>query len=117
MDSSSSKSRGWAGEESTVDIVLPDDSVFNSYYKYGPTPDNPMGIGTSSSTTGHTGAEILGNVVRLHFIDGGRGDGDLLVNGSLSDPGGLVDVDRGCALVSVSRVLTIRRDPTLGHDR
>src|SRR5439155_22584941 len=38
--------------------------------------------------TGTTGAQIAGNVVTLHFVDGGRGDSDGLANGVIDDPGG-----------------------------
>jgi hypothetical protein len=37
---------------------------------------------------GATGAQISGNVVTLHFVDGGRGDADGIANGVIADPGG-----------------------------
>src|SRR5262249_6084064 len=35
-----------------------------------------------------TGAEIHGNEIILHFVDGRRGDDDLTANGVIVDPGG-----------------------------
>ena len=55
---------------------------------------------------GFTGAEILSDRVILHFIDGERGDGDLVPNGVIVEPGGPaflsdepIEVSGGCALV------------------
>ena len=35
-----------------------------------------------------TGAEINGNVITLHFIDGLRGNEEITANGSIKEPGG-----------------------------
>ena len=37
---------------------------------------------------GQTGAEINGNLVTLHFVDGQRGDDDLTPDGKIIDQGG-----------------------------
>ena len=61
----------------------------NSYWKYGGTPDEPSDHWyqfTYDAQTG-TGAKIDGNTITLHFVDGGRGDADLTVNGQIADPG------------------------------
>jgi uncharacterized repeat protein (TIGR01451 family) len=58
------------------------------WWKYGPTPDNPTPHWYEFSYDGVTGAEISGNVVTLHFVDGQRGDSDLTANGIIVDPGG-----------------------------
>ena len=75
------------GGQISVELLLPDDSV-ESYYKYGSTPGNRENHWYQYNFDGNTGAEIDGNKVTLHFIDGARGDGDLLANGSITDPGG-----------------------------
>jgi len=35
-----------------------------------------------------TGAVIVGNIITLHFVDGQRGDSDLVADGVIVDPGG-----------------------------
>ena len=55
--------------------------------EYGPTPDNPVNHWYEFGFDGQTGAEINGNLVTLHFVDGQRGDSDLAVNGVIVDPG------------------------------
>lgn len=62
--------------------------VVNTYYKYGPTPNNPIPHWYEFLFDGTTGAEIVGNQVILHFVDGMRGDGDLSANGVVVEPGG-----------------------------
>jgi predicted outer membrane repeat protein len=59
-----------------------------TYYKYGPTPDNPTAHWYDFSYDGETGAEVSGNTVILHLCDGKRGDQDLTENGTIVDPGG-----------------------------
>ncbi len=58
------------------------------YRKYGPTPGNASPHWYNFMYNGQTGAEISGNVVTLHFIDGQRGDDDLTANGTIVDQGG-----------------------------
>jgi hypothetical protein len=50
-------------------------------YRYGPTPDNPVPHWYNFDFDGTTGAEIAGNRVILHLVDGQRGDDDLVANG------------------------------------
>jgi hypothetical protein len=57
------------------------------FYKFGPTPDNPVDHLYEFSFNGETGAEFSGNEVILHFVDGKRGDSDLTKNGIIVDPG------------------------------
>ncbi len=77
-----------AGASTTVVVKLPDGVVVNDYYKYGPTPDNPALHWYSFMFDGQTGAEISGNIITLHFVDGLRGDDDLIANGQIVDQGG-----------------------------
>jgi len=57
------------------------------YFKFGPTPDNPVDHFYEFDFDGETGAEFNGNVITLHFVDGKRGDADLTANGIIVDPG------------------------------
>ena len=59
----------------------------DTYYAFGPTADNATPHWYEFLYDGMTGAEINGNLVTLHFVDGQRGDSDLEVNGAILDPG------------------------------
>lgn len=74
----------------TMTLYLPVGSAPTTYYKYGPTPSDPTNHWYEFLYDGTTGAEITGDVITLHFVDGLRGDNDLLVNGTIVDPGGPV---------------------------
>jgi hypothetical protein len=77
------------GSSTSVAMELPTDYHPNTYYMYGPTPDNASPHWYAFLYDGHTGAEFFGNnYVVLHFVDGQRGDADLIANGHISDPGG-----------------------------
>ena len=77
-----------AGSGATLALVLPDGSTVNNYLKFGPTPDNPTPHWYEFMYDGQTGAEIQGDIVYLHFVDGLRGDDDLAANGQILDQGG-----------------------------
>jgi len=77
-----------SGGATTVTIYLPDGSTPDTYYKYGPTPTNTTYHWYDFSFDGTTGAEINGNIITLHFVDGDRGDDDLSANGKIVDDGG-----------------------------
>jgi cyclophilin family peptidyl-prolyl cis-trans isomerase len=72
----------------TVTVILPEGESPTTYYKYGPTPDNPKAHWYEFLYDGETGAEINGNRVTLHLVDGARGDSDLAADGTIVDPGG-----------------------------
>jgi hypothetical protein len=72
----------------TVKLYLPDGAEPITYFKYGPTPDDPTDHWYEFMYDGETGAEIDGNVITLHFVDGQRGDDDLATNGKVVDQGG-----------------------------
>ncbi|MBW1894805.1 MAG: hypothetical protein JRI91_14075 [Deltaproteobacteria bacterium] len=76
------------GGATTVTIYLPDGAAPDTYYKYGPTPGNTSPHWYEFLFDGTTGAEINGNVITLHFVDGDRGDDDLTANGIIVDDGG-----------------------------
>ena len=78
-----------AGGAVTVELHLPDTFFPDAYYKYGPTPDEPVPHWYEFSYNGQTGARIEGHQVGLHLIDGQRGDDDLIDdNGVIVDIGG-----------------------------
>jgi len=68
-------------------LTLHGNETVATYYKYGPTPDAPTPHWYEFLYDGTTGAEIDGNTITLHFVDGQRGDADLIANGVLVDPG------------------------------
>ncbi|MEA1946583.1 MAG: CFI-box-CTERM domain-containing protein [Thermodesulfobacteriota bacterium] len=76
------------GDPVTITLYFPDGVSFDTYYKYGPTPDNATNHWYEFFYDSKTGAEINGNVITLHFVDGMRGDDDLTANGTISDIGG-----------------------------
>lgn len=97
-----------AGGAVSMSMTLPAGEAPVSYYKFGPTPDNTAPHWYEFLYDGETGAEISGNVINLHFVDGKRGDSDLdATNGVIADPGGpavaapvtgVADSGGGCSL-------------------
>ncbi len=84
------------GEAVTVTLYLHGGETVDYYYKYGYTPDNNELHWYEFMYDGETGAEINGDVITLHFVDGLRGDEDITVNGSIKEPGGpMKDVSTG----------------------
>jgi YD repeat-containing protein len=81
-----------AGACTTVTLYLPRDETIDTYYKYGPTTDNPTDHWYEFLFNGRTGAQIFheGGQTRivLYLCDGERGDSDLTVNGRIDEPGG-----------------------------
>ncbi len=77
-----------AGKSAFVSLYFPEDAAPATYYKYGPTPDQPQDHWYEFMFNGETGAEIDGNVVTLHFIDGKRGDDVYTLDGKIMDIGG-----------------------------
>jgi hypothetical protein len=71
------------GGTAAVRMVLPEHAAPTGYFKQDAT-----GALYSFDFDGTTGAVIDGNVVTLHFVDGGRGDLDGKANGVVVDPGG-----------------------------
>jgi CSLREA domain-containing protein len=76
------------GSFAEVKVFLPAGSAPTSYHRYGPTPGNPTPHWYEWLYGGVTGAEISGNQITLHLLDGGLGDDDLAANGTIVDPGG-----------------------------
>ena len=74
--------------ETTVILYFPGGTSFNTYYKYGPTPSDDVDHWYEFLDDGQTGAEINGDVITLHLVDGIRGDDDLTATGIVTDIGG-----------------------------
>lgn len=90
------------GGAADVAVTLPWIAV-RRWWKYGRTPDNLTPHWYDFTFDGTTGAEINGNVVTLHFVDGQRGDEDLTANGVIVDPGGPSEFPFATYLPSVQR--------------
>jgi len=74
-----------------VDLIVHTGALPDSYYKYGPTALNQVKHWYQfdyDPQTG-TGANVNGNVITLHLVDGERGDSDLSPNGEIYDPGAI----------------------------
>jgi len=95
------------GGDATIILDLPEGSAPEVYYKYGPTHMNHTPHWYPFMYDGQTGAEIDGDRIILHFVDGQRGDNDLSSNGIIIDPGApglydpcIVDLDDLAALAA-----------------
>jgi hypothetical protein len=80
-----------AGGRATIEVHLPAGGIQDTFYQYGPTPDDPTDhwYNFMLEPSTQTGAEIDDDVITLHFVDGQRGDHDLDgTNGTIHDPGG-----------------------------
>ena len=78
-------------DSETVEIVVPQGVIVNSWWKFGPTLENDTAhLYEFPVFDGTLGTEILNDQDRilLHFVDGQRGDDDLQVNGTITDLGG-----------------------------
>ena len=76
------------GGSTSVTFYFPSEITFNTYSKFGPTPDDPFDHWYEFIFDGQTGAKINKNNITLHFVDGKRGDDDLAENGIIVDIGG-----------------------------
>lgn len=70
-----------------VKLTLHDGPAPDAFFKFGPTPDDLVPHWYKFDVDNQTGATISGNVITLRLEDGGRGDSDLLADGSITDPG------------------------------
>jgi PKD repeat protein len=78
------------GNGTTLILYLPAGANINTYWEYGSTPanTNPHWYEFMYESSTQTGAEINGNKITLHFIDGQRGDDDITADGIIIDQGG-----------------------------
>ena len=71
-----------------VRLLLSPQPELASYWNFGPTTDDPFPHWYEFSYDGMTGAQILeDSIVLLHFVDGQRGDHDLIKNGEITTMG------------------------------
>ena len=80
------------GQSTTMTVLLhTKDASLNTYYKYGPKPDNTGDHWYEFMYGGTTGAEIIQeeNQTRivLNLTDGAAGDDDLVADGEITDVG------------------------------
>ena len=93
----------------TVEIILPKNIQFTGYYLFGPTPDQTNAHWYPFDYDGSTGAELLPDRIRIHFIDGDRGDADLTINQTIAHSwGGPVSIPKPL----VVRLLSISKAPS-----
>lgn len=78
------------GSPISVTLFLPPESDLATYWRYGPTVDDPSHHWYLFDYAGTTGAEIIHELdqtlITLHYLDGARGDGDLVADGQIVDP-------------------------------
>ena len=95
------------GSPVTVTLSLPLDPELGTYWRYGPTPDDPSDHWYRFLFDGTTGAEIVHDPERtrviLHLTDGLRGDGDLVGNGQIVEPGAPATVPETVYLPVIAR--------------
>jgi hypothetical protein len=79
-----------AGGAATLTIYLSAGTDPTTYWKYGPTPAdaNPHWYEFMYDAATETGAEIDGDSITLHFVDGQRGDDIPVPEGKIIDQGG-----------------------------
>jgi hypothetical protein len=113
----------------TVTVFVEAGTTVNTYYKYGPTPENQTPHWYPFLFDGTTGAVVFADRIELHFVDGLRGDDDLLQDGRIVDIGapGIsthpwqnptvpFDVDNN-GLVAAVDVLTLINEINIGGNR
>jgi PKD repeat protein len=78
------------GGATTLTLYFPAGKDLLTYWKYGRTPTdaNPHWYKFMYEALTQTGAEIDGDIVTLHFVDGQRGDDILAQDGMIVDMGG-----------------------------
>ncbi|MGM0667136.1 MAG: choice-of-anchor D domain-containing protein [Bacteroidota bacterium] len=77
-----------AGGVTSLSLLIPDDMIPETYYKYAQTLEDPDPHWYEFLYDDETGAEIENERIILHFVDGARGDEDLAENGAIKDIGG-----------------------------
>lgn len=104
--------------QSKIGMILPAGQNLDSFYQYGPTPDNPVphwytfmfdqNTGTGAqifnnvTLTAPNGKAVQRNIVQIWYVDGQRGDADLTVNGNITSTGGVIGQDASSASSSLS---------------
>ncbi|HOP46641.1 MAG TPA: choice-of-anchor D domain-containing protein [Desulfobacteraceae bacterium] len=76
------------GGAAQVVLFLSGEASIDSYWKYGREPGDETVHPYEFMLADGTGAEIIGNTIVLHFIDGEKGDDGLIAEGTIVDDGG-----------------------------
>ena len=76
------------GEAAAVSFYFPSDTRFDTYFKYGPTPEKQFEHWYEFVYDNNVGSEFDENIITLHLVDGETGDDDLTKNGIIVDIGG-----------------------------
>jgi hypothetical protein len=76
------------GGAAQVVLFLSGEASIDSYWKYGREPGDETVHPYEFMLADGTGAEIIGNTIILHFIDGEKGDDGLIAEGTIVDDGG-----------------------------
>jgi len=71
-----------------VTVLTPPEAPYNTFRAFGATLDNPWPHWFEFLFDGRTGAELSGDRVVLHLVDGERGDSSLTADGKLQFVGG-----------------------------
>ena len=113
------------GTQVRVTLILPDGGLnVNTFYKFGPTADNPTDhwyefLADGDLSTFDPGAELIdidgdGDIdyIVLNLTDGGLGDSDLTENGVIIDPG-TPALDNTAPVVTINPLSTNDSTPTL----
>jgi hypothetical protein len=72
----------------TVTLTLEPNAAPGQFFSYGPESGNSADHWYDFAFDGTVGAQITANVVSLTLVDGGRGDADLMVDGTIVVLGG-----------------------------
>lgn len=103
---------GLPSSEALVNMRLPPGTNPLAYYKFGGTPADPIDHWYDFTFDGTTGSVVTDDTIALHFVDGERGDADLVSNDSVSDPGAPVSDpnqhDLAITKIGVPKTLTTR---------
>ncbi|KAA5539564.1 PKD domain-containing protein [Roseiconus nitratireducens] len=104
-----------AGAATTVELLLPPGTKPTSFFKYGPTADNPTAhwydFAYDSAT--EIGAVFDNDRVTLHFVDGQRGDADLIANGAITDPGAVAVAIGTSPVISAGGPYVVQQGDTI----
>ncbi|RJP77259.1 MAG: hypothetical protein C4522_16020, partial [Desulfobacteraceae bacterium] len=94
----------------TVKLYLPEGSSPETYYKYGPTPDQPESHWYEFEYDGETGAQIDQNVITLHYVDGKRGEDNI------SEEDDKITVTNGGAVFRSSQAIAPEATTSINSD-
>ncbi|MDQ1300794.1 MAG: hypothetical protein QG637_714, partial [Chloroflexota bacterium] len=70
----------------TLTLFVPPDAGIDTIYKFSPEPDQAAPHWYRFDFDGSTGCHAFGSYLTITYIDGGRGDADLAINGVIEDP-------------------------------